>query len=73
MVRLEIVRIVDLSTRHPWWVIALALILSSASAVFVERHFAIKADINELISPELPWARRVTEFVKNFHNAKFSL
>ena len=66
MLKRAIVRIVDLSTRYPWWIIAIALTLSSASAVYVERQFAIKTDINELISPELPWARRVAQFVKEF-------
>jgi hypothetical protein len=70
MLKLAIVRIVDLCTRHPWWVIALALALSSASVVFVGRHFAIKTDINELISPELPWGQRVKEFVREFPQRK---
>jgi hopanoid biosynthesis associated RND transporter like protein HpnN len=61
-----IIRIVDVSTRHPLWVVLLALALSAASAVYVERHFAVKTDINELISPDLPWARRVTQFVDAF-------
>jgi hypothetical protein len=47
-------------------VVTFALALSSTSAVFVERHFAIKTDISELISPDLPWAQRVAEFVKEF-------
>lgn len=59
MWKLAIVHIVDLCTRHPWWVIVLTLVLSSASVVYVERHFAIKTDINELMSPELPWAQRL--------------
>src|SRR5215467_2679241 len=66
MLKLAIVRIVDVCTRYPWWVIAVALILSATSAVYAERHFAIKADINELISPDLPWARRVAQFVDAF-------
>src|SRR5262249_30622376 len=66
MLKLAIVRIVDVCTRHPWWVIAVALILSATSAVYAERHFAIKTDINELISPDLPWARRVAQFVDAF-------
>src|SRR5262249_20896798 len=40
--------------------------LSAASAVYAERNFAIKTDINDLISPDLPWARRVQEFVAAF-------
>ena len=66
MLKLAIVRIVEVSTRHPWWVIVVALSLSAASAVYAERHFAIKTDINDLISPDLPWARRVQEFVAAF-------
>jgi hopanoid biosynthesis associated RND transporter like protein HpnN len=66
MLKLAIVRIVDVCTRHPWWVVVLALTLSAGSAVYAERHFAIKTDINELISPDLPWARRVKQFVNAF-------
>jgi hopanoid biosynthesis associated RND transporter like protein HpnN len=44
----------------------LALAFSAASAVYVVRHFAVKTDINELISPDLPWARRVAQFVDAF-------
>src|SRR5262245_50950388 len=64
MLKLAIVRIVDVCTRHPWWVIVLALALSAASAVYAGRHFAIKTDINELISSDLPWAQRVAQFVE---------
>jgi uncharacterized protein len=66
MLKLAIVRIVDVCTRHPWWVIVLALALSAASAGYAGRHFAIKTDINQLISPDLPWAQRVTQFVEAF-------
>jgi predicted RND superfamily exporter protein len=66
MLKLVIIRIVDVCTRHPLWVVVLALALSAASAVYAERHFAVKTDINELISPDLPWARRVTQFVDAF-------
>ena len=38
MLKLAIVRVVDLSTRYPWWVIVIALTLSLASAVYVERR-----------------------------------
>src|SRR6266498_862495 len=42
MLKSAIVRIVDFSTRHPWWVLVLALVLSAGSAVYAVRHFAIK-------------------------------
>ena len=66
MLRPAIIRIVDGSAKHPWWVVALALALSALSAFYAERHFAIKTDINELISPDLPWSRRVREYLKAF-------
>src|SRR5262249_78851 len=66
MLRAIIVRIVDISAGHPWLVIALALALSLSSAIYADRHFAIKTDINELIAPDLPWAQRVKQFVNAF-------
>jgi len=66
VLRSAIIRVVDGSARHPWLVVALALALSVLSAVYAERKFAIKTDINELISPDLPWARRVRQFLDAF-------
>src|SRR6266566_4943742 len=66
MLKSAIVRIVDFCTRYPWWVLALALILSAASAVYAARHFAIKTDINELISKQLSWTQRATEYMAAF-------
>jgi len=66
MLRSAIVRVTDFCTRHPWYVIAIALTLSAFSAGYTERHFAIKTDVNELISPDLPWAQRVKAFVRAF-------
>ena len=66
MLKSAIVRITDTCTRHPWYVIALALALSAFSAGYTERHFAIETDVNELISPDLPWAQRVKAFLKAF-------
>jgi len=66
MLKSAIVRIVDFSTRHPWWVLVLALVLSAGSAVYAVRHFAIKTDINELISDQLPWTQRAKQFMATF-------
>ncbi|WP_143199022.1 hypothetical protein [Bradyrhizobium sp. NAS80.1] len=66
MLRSAIVRVTDFCTRHPWYVIALALALSAFSAGYTERHFAIKTDVNELISPDLPWTQRIKAFLKAF-------
>jgi hopanoid biosynthesis associated RND transporter like protein HpnN len=66
MLRSAVVPITDFCTRHPWYVIALALALSAFCAGYTERHFAIKTDVNELISPDLPWAQRVKGFLGAF-------
>ena len=66
MLKSAIVRTVGLCTRHPWSVIALALVLSTMCAVYAVQHFAIKTNINELISPDVPWAQRVKQFLDGF-------
>jgi hopanoid biosynthesis associated RND transporter like protein HpnN len=66
MLKPAIVRITDICARHPWFVIALAMALSVFSAGYTARHFAIKTDIDELISPDLPWAQRVRGFLRVF-------
>jgi hypothetical protein len=66
MLKIAIVWVVDFSAQQPWRVIALALSLAVVSGVYATRHFAIKTDINELISPDLPWSRRVNQFLDAF-------
>src|SRR5262245_54932553 len=66
MLKSAIVRIVDVSVRHPWWIVVLAVIFSAISAAYAGRHFAVKTDINELVSPDLLWARRAKQFVDAF-------
>ena len=66
MLKAAIVRIVDGSTRHPWWVIVLALVLAGLSCVYAQRHFSIQTDVNDLISPDLPWGQRVKQFLRAF-------
>src|ERR1700736_5762639 len=66
MLKSAIVRVVDFCVRYPWWVLALALVISAASAVYAARHFAIKTDINQLISDKLPWTQRAKQFMASF-------
>ena len=54
------------SCRHPWWVLAFVLVLSAGSAVYAARHFAIKTDINQLISDQLPWTQRAKQYMAAF-------
>ena len=66
MVTSPIVRVVGLSARRPWLVIALVLALAAASAVYAKRHFAIKTDVQALISHDVPWAKNALEYMKYF-------
>jgi uncharacterized protein len=66
MLRSSIVRVVDACSRHPLWVILIALCLAGASGVYAARHFAIKTDINDLFPRDLVWTKRATEFQKQF-------
>src|SRR5215470_3289050 len=66
MVRSPIVRVVGLCARRPWLVVALVLALALASAVYAKRHFAIKTDVNELISHDVPWAKSALDYMQHF-------
>ena len=46
--------------------IALVLALAACSGLYAARHFAIKTDVNELISRDVPWAQRALEYMKHF-------
>jgi hypothetical protein len=66
MLNSAIIRVVGLCVTRPWWTIALAFALAAASSVYAMQHFAIKTDINDLISPDLPWAQRALQYMKDF-------
>jgi len=66
MLRSSIVRVVDTCTRHPLWVILIALCLAAASGVYATRHFAIKTDIKDMFPPSLAWTQRAYAFQKDF-------
>jgi uncharacterized protein len=40
--------------------------LALGSGIYAAEHFAIKTDINGLISPNLPWAKRAIQYMKEF-------
>ena len=66
MIKSSVVRLVDLCSRYPWWVIVIALVLASVSGVYAARNFGIKTDINELISDQLPWTQRAKQYMAAF-------
>jgi hopanoid biosynthesis associated RND transporter like protein HpnN len=53
-----IARIVDLSARHAWAVVAAFVVLVAAACVYVANHFAITTDVGRLMDPNAAWAKR---------------
>src|ERR1700689_1776312 len=53
-----IARIVRLSTRHAWLVIAAFLIAAALAGGYVARHIAINTDSGTLLSSSLPWRQQ---------------
>ena len=66
MLKTILVRTIDLCTRHPWTVIAMAAVLSAAAALYTVQNFAINTDVSKLLSPELPWRQRERAFETAF-------
>jgi uncharacterized protein len=66
MLRSSIVRVVDTCSRHPFWVILIALFLALASGVYAARNFAIKTDIKDMFPPTLEWTQRAFAYQKEF-------
>lgn len=56
MLRSLLIRTVKFATRHAWGVIAVALLLTAVSGVYVARNFAINTDISRLLESNAPWA-----------------
>src|SRR6185437_14982520 len=58
LVLAAIVRVVRLSTRHAWVVIAAFLIAAAFAGAYVSRHIAINTDSSKLLSSSLPWRQQ---------------
>ncbi|WP_036167709.1 MMPL family transporter [Massilia sp. 9096] len=61
-----IARIVDLSARHAWTVVAAFVLLVAAACVYVANHFAITTDVGRLMDPGAAWAKRDAAIAKAF-------
>src|ERR1700687_5264779 len=57
---------VDYCTRFATQIIGIAVLLALVSGVFAASRFAIDADVNKLISKDLPWRQREAAFNKLF-------
>ncbi|HEY2228671.1 MAG TPA: MMPL family transporter [Xanthobacteraceae bacterium] len=66
MLKAKLAALVNTCTRNAWVVIVIALILAVFSSVYAVRNFAINTNVNQLISPDLPWRQRELAFVAAF-------
>ena len=61
-----VVRAIAFCTQYAWPVIAVAVLLAVLSSWYAATHFAMTTDINQLISPNIPWRQREAAFEKAF-------
>src|SRR5262249_56616048 len=61
-----ITRIVAFCVGRPWLVIAVAIAVTAGTGIYAQQHFAIHTNIEDLISPDLPWSKRGQQFAKDF-------
>jgi uncharacterized protein len=66
MLNSAIVSIVDFCARHRWPVLVAAIVLAIAGAAYAIARFSITADIEALISRDLPWHQRQLAFSSAF-------
>jgi hopanoid biosynthesis associated RND transporter like protein HpnN len=66
MLQKAIVATVAHCTRFSIQVIGIAVLFGLIAGAYAVRHFAIDADVNKLISKDLPWRQREVDFAKYF-------
>src|SRR6202165_1587108 len=66
MLKAKLAALVNICTHTAWVVIVIALLLSVVSGIYAVRNFAINTNVNQLISPNLPWRQRELAFVDAF-------
>jgi uncharacterized protein len=66
MLQQAIVTTVDYCTRYATRIVGLALLLGLGCGIYAAKHFAIDADVNKLISHDLPWRQREATFNQFF-------
>ncbi len=66
MLKAKLASLVNICTHYAWVVIVIALFLSVFSGIYAVRNFAINTNVNQLISPDLPWRKRELAFVDAF-------
>jgi hopanoid biosynthesis associated RND transporter like protein HpnN len=66
MLKAKLGALVNVCTRNAWVVIVIGLLLAVVSGVYTVHNFAINTNVNQLISPNLPWRQRELAFVAAF-------
>src|SRR3984893_15255456 len=66
MLKAKLAELVNICTRKAWVVIVIALFLAVVSGIYTVRNFSINTNVNQLISPNLPWRQREPAFVAAF-------
>ena len=66
MLKKVIIATIDCCTRYAKQVVGVAILLAIVSGIYAARHFAIDADVNKLISRELPWRKVEAAFDASF-------
>ncbi len=61
-----VVRAIDLCAQYAWPMIAAGVLLTIVSSWYAATHFAMTTDINQLISPNIPWREREAALEKAF-------
>ncbi|HXW48379.1 MAG TPA: MMPL family transporter [Xanthobacteraceae bacterium] len=66
MITALVVRAISFCAQHAWPVICLSLLLAVASSWYAATHFRMTTDVNQLISPNIPWRQREAAMEKAF-------
>src|SRR3984893_6672658 len=61
-----VVRAIGICAQYAWPVIAISILLAVLSSWYAASHFAMTTDVNQLISPNIPWRQREAAFEKAF-------
>jgi hopanoid biosynthesis associated RND transporter like protein HpnN len=61
-----VVRAIGFCVQYAWPVIAVSVLLAVLSSWYAATHFTMTTDVNQLISPNIPWRQREAAFEKAF-------
>src|SRR5215472_2880570 len=66
MLSSTLARTVNFCFRHAVAVLVVALVVAASAGVYAARHFAISTNIDNLVSPHLPWRQREFAYEQAF-------